>query len=802
MVDTGRRGRLCAGVRSSGAGGREGGGLRERLRVLPEGAWGRAETTYRDLGERVRLRFLLLRASGLLLAVLCVAAVEQRSEGDDAPRALSVKEVAAKVLPSIVVIRFAGREGAEQGLGTGFIIDSGGLIATNLHVIGEARRITVTRADGSSLPVTAIHASDRGLDLAILQVEGKDLPALALAEGDEAPPGEPVVVMGNPQGLKHSVVSGVVSAAREIEGRNFLQLAIPVEPGNSGGPVLDMQGRVLGVVSMKSAVTENLAFAATVGTLRTLLEKPNPVPLERWLTLGAVDGTQWEALFGAQWQQRSSRILVDGPGAGFGGRSLLLAKAAPPELPYEVAVEVKLNDEAGAAGLVFQADGGQRHYGFYPSNGRLRLSRFDGPDVFSWQVLAEKPSEHYRPGQWNHLKVRMSGERIECFVNDRAVIESTDRGLRGGRVGLAKFRDTGAAFRRFEVGAKVAGGGLDEEATKGLAMKLTELPPLAEITDGLVNNLAAQGAGHQEAALALRAREMVARARELDRLAADVRTAATVAELGRHAGPEAERIDLARAALAIARLDEEDLDVESYVSRIERMAGEVRKKLSDAAADADKLAALNEYLFRDNGFHGSRTDYYDRANSYLSRVIDDREGMPITLAVLYIELASRLGLKVQGVALPAHFVVQFVPQDGKPQLIDVFEGGKLLSREEAEKKIFSLTGEATDASLFEAASERQILKRVLGNLIAGAQQPKTGVDREALIRYESAMLAIDPTLVRDRGLRAVCRWETGRRAAAVADLQVLIDAKPAGVDVEELRKMQRMFLTTLPSAAR
>jgi regulator of sirC expression with transglutaminase-like and TPR domain len=161
-----------------------------------------------------------------------------------------------------------------------------------------------------------------------------------------------------------------------------------------------------------------------------------------------------------------------------------------------------------------------------------------------------------------------------------------------------------------------------------------------------------------------------------------------------------------------------------------------------------------------------------------------------------------LDLKVQGVALPAHFVVQFVPRDGKPQLIDVFEGGKLLSREEAEKKIFSLTGEVADASLFEAASERQILKRVLGNLIAGAQQPKTGVDREALIRYESAMLAIDPTLVRDRGLRAVCRWETGRRAASVADLQVLIDAKPAGVDVEELRKMQRMFQTTMPSAAR
>ena len=82
--------------------------------------------------------------------------------------------------------------------------------------------------------------------------------------------------------------------------------------------------------------------------------------------------------------------------------------------------------------------------------------------------------------------------------------------------------------------------------------------------------------------------------------------------------------------------------------------------------------------------------------------------------------------------------------------------------------------------------------------IANAQNPKAGPDREALIRYESAMLALDPTLVRDRGLRAVCRWETGRNAAAVADLQIIIDAKPEGLDLDELRKMQDHFRTAKP----
>jgi serine protease Do len=281
-------------------------------------------------------------------------------------------------------------------------------------------------------------------------------------------------------------------------------------------------------------------------------------------------------------------------------------------------------------------------------------------------------------------------------------------------------------------------------------------------------------------------------------LAADVRLAMVVAELERLAGPEVENIDLLRAALTIARLDEEDLDVEAYVKHVERMAEEVKRKLADGATESQKMAALNEYLFKDNGFHGSRTDYYHRANSYLSRVIDDREGLPITLSLLYIELGSRLGLKIEGVGLPAHFVVRHVPADGQPQLIDVFEGASPLSREAAEKKILAMTGEPARPEHFGRVSNRQMLQRILMNLIGNAQNPKTGPDREALIRYESAMLALDPTSVRDRGLRAVCRWETGRTAGAVADLQVVIDSAPAGLDMAELRRMQDYFRTNKP----
>jgi serine protease Do len=201
---------------------------------------------------------------------------------------LSVEQLAERAKNSIVVVTVTGRDGKSHGLGTGFVVSPEGLIATNLHVIGEARPISVELKDGTKYPVKAVFASDRKLDLALVQIDAKDLPALPLATGDDAAirQGQPIVVLGNPQGLRHSLVSGVVSGSRKIDEREMIQLAIPIEPGNSGGPVLDMRGRVLGVVTMKSLVTDNLGFAMPIGNLQPLMEKPNTVPIDRWLSAG------------------------------------------------------------------------------------------------------------------------------------------------------------------------------------------------------------------------------------------------------------------------------------------------------------------------------------------------------------------------------------------------------------------------------------------------------------------------------------------------------------------------------------
>jgi len=154
--------------------------------------------------------------------------------------------------------------------------------------------------------------------------------------------------------------------------------------------------------------------------------------MDRWLTIGTLDAGEWTTVGSARWRQRAGRIVVEGVGTGFGGRSLCLAVAPPPPLPHDLAVWVKLDDESGAAGLVFSADGADRHYGFYPTAGKLRLTRFDGPDVLSWKILEERQSPHYRPGQWNHLRVRRTTDGFSCFVNDAKVFDSTDKGLGEG----------------------------------------------------------------------------------------------------------------------------------------------------------------------------------------------------------------------------------------------------------------------------------------------------------------------------------------------------------------------------------
>ncbi len=732
-------------------------------------------------------RFLLLHAA-LILSAMAPLRAEEPADSARADKASSVEELAKKARPSIVVIHVGGRDGRQEGLGTGFVVSADGLIATNHHVLGEGRPLRVETAEGKSHEVKAIHATDRKLDLAILRIDAAGLKPLELGDSTTLKEGQAVMAVGNPHGLRASVVSGVVSALRTIEDRPMIQVAIPIEPGNSGSPLLDMQGRVHGILTIKSLVTPNLGFAVAINALKPLLKNPNPVPMAAWLTIGALDREEWETKFGAQWRQRAGRILVEGMGRGFGGRSLCLSRRQLPPLPCEIAVTVRLHDESGAAGLIFYADGGDKHYGFYPSGGKLRLSRFDGPDVFTWKILEQVDSPHYHPGEWNTLKVRLEKGRIRCFVNDHLALESTDAVYTMGRAGLAKFRDTVAEFKRFQIAKEI----------KPLAVPADAVTRIGKMVEGLsktrpraaiVERLAPEGALGMQV-LRQRARRLEEEAKELRRLAGAVHERNVLEELVRVLHGKEENIDLLHAALLIARLDNEEVDVEAYRREVERMAEHIAARLPKNADDKARLAALNKYLFAERGFHGSRSDYYNRSNSYLSEVLDDREGIPITLSVLYIELGRRLGVRLEGVGLPGHFVVRYIPAKGEAQLIDVYEGGQQLSREEAEKKVHALTERPLRDEDLRSVDKKSIIIRMLNNLLNVAEREK---DQEGMLRYLSAILAIVPDAAQQRGLRAILRHKSGDRDGALQDVDWLLEHQPEGIDQEALREFRRLI---------
>jgi serine protease Do len=291
-----------------------------------------------------------------------------------------------------------------------------------------------------------------------------------------------------------------------------------------------------------------------------------------------------------------------------------------------------------------------------------------------------------------------------------------------------------------------------------------------------------------------RATALEKRAADLRLVAADLHTARVSGELARLCA-QGEECDLLRAAFVVAQLDDEELDIDAYVQQVDRMAQEIAQSLPKDTDEPARLAALNKYLFTDNGFHGSRTDYYHRANSHLSRVIDDREGLPITLSILYMELAKRLDMNVVGIGLPGHFVVKHIPRQGDEQLIDVFEGAVPLSREEAAKRVRAMADEELDDDHLRPFSKPQIVRRVLRNLLGVAQDAK---DREAMLRSLEALVAIQPDNTADRGLLAVARFETGRREAAITGLDWFLEQQPPGIDLDVIRTLQDRFRNATP----
>ncbi len=178
-----------------------------------------------------------------------------------------------------------------------------------------------------------------------------------------------------------------------------------------------------------------------------------------------------------------------------------------------------------------------------------------------------------------------------------------------------------------------------------------------------------------------------------------------------------DEIDLAAAALLIAEVEYPGLDVAHYLTLLDGMADAVRKRGGPPTADPGPLlAALNHHLYEELGFRGNEEDYYDPKNSFLNEVIDRRIGIPITLSVIYLEVGRRVGLELDGVSFPGHFLVRHGVGEGI--VIDPYHNGLALDREELEERLKRAIGQETQLSPehLQLASKRNILTRMLNNL--------------------------------------------------------------------------------------
>lgn len=195
--------------------------------------------------------------------------------------ALTTAQIAKRVSPSVVVIQ--GKTASGDVLGSGFIVSKDGKIATNLHVIRELTTASVQMANGETFDSVSVLATDERRDLAIIKVAGFNLPVLDLGNSDGLTVGEPLVIVGSPQGLEGTVTAGILSAVRDSgEGFTVLQTDAAVNPGNSGGPLVNGRGQVIGVVSFKFRSAENLNFAIPANYVRGLLNNlQEPLTLEQ-----------------------------------------------------------------------------------------------------------------------------------------------------------------------------------------------------------------------------------------------------------------------------------------------------------------------------------------------------------------------------------------------------------------------------------------------------------------------------------------------------------------------------------------
>lgn len=248
-----------------------------------------------------------------------------------------------------------------------------------------------------------------------------------------------------------------------------------------------------------------------------------------------------------------------------------------------------------------------------------------------------------------------------------------------------------------------------------------------------------------------------------------------------------EHFPLLESAISLAQDEYPDLDVQQVLGDVDQLLARLKRRLPADASALQRLRALNQFFFRDLNFGGNINDYYDPDNSYLNAVLRTRRGIPISLAVLWLELAGGMGLNARGVAFPGHFMVKVNLPKGQV-VIDPFSGHSL-SREELAERLEPFRQRSGLMDEFEvpiglylqSVPARDIIGRMLRNL---KEIHKTQQDWIRLIAVQDRLIVLLPQAwseYRDRGMAFAEQGEAGR---AVSDLETYLDHAEDALDLD------------------
>jgi regulator of sirC expression with transglutaminase-like and TPR domain len=244
-------------------------------------------------------------------------------------------------------------------------------------------------------------------------------------------------------------------------------------------------------------------------------------------------------------------------------------------------------------------------------------------------------------------------------------------------------------------------------------------------------------------------------------------------------------LSLIEAAASIAQDEIPTLDIQAVLAEVDALAAKLKRRLPPDAVPVQRLRWLNRFFFQELGFAGNVNNYYDPANSYLHNVLETRRGIPITLAVLYIEIATQIGLTARGVSFPGHFLVKLKMPQGEV-VIDPFTG-QSLSRDELNellapyKRDRGLQGDFdVPLGLFlQAASAREVLARMLRNL---KEIHRGAADPPRLLAVLQRLVVLLPQVWEERRDRGIAYADLGDEIAAARDLTLYLENAPDAQD--------------------